>query len=68
MRVTLTIYEIVKKIEIKAHEEGFNDDDDEIHDLLRQSLRKFLDRNQVNYILYVKGSAKTEKGSQGVDK
>ena len=48
-----------KKIRTKAHEEGFNDD--EIHDLLEYNLRKFLDRNQINYVLYVKNQRKQKK-------
>jgi hypothetical protein len=52
-------YEIVKKIKTKAHEEGFNDD--EIYELLKDHLGRYLDRNQVNYILYVKDQRKEKK-------
>jgi hypothetical protein len=52
-------YEIVTRIKSKAHEEGFNDD--EIHNLLRHNLSKFLDRNQVNYILTVKDQRKQKR-------
>ena len=52
-------YEIVKKIKVKAHEQGFSDD--EIHDLLRHNLGKFLDRNQVNYVLTVRDQRKQKK-------
>jgi hypothetical protein len=57
-------YEIAKKIRTKAHEEGFNDD--EIHDLLRYNLRKFLDRNQINYVLYVKDQRKEKKEARAL--
>lgn len=52
-------YEIVKKIKVKAHEQGFSDD--EIHNLLRHKLSKFLDRNQVNYILTVRDQRKQKE-------
>lgn len=52
-------YEIVKKIRTKAHEEEFNDD--EIYELLKDHLGRYLDRNQVNYILYVKDQRKEKR-------
>jgi hypothetical protein len=57
-------YEIVKKIRTKAHEEGFNDD--ETYELLKDHLGRYLDRNQVNYILYVKDQRKQKREAKAL--